>query len=234
MLNNLLISMSLVFTAAFPTARHLTWRGVRSLSSCHRPTLSNPLRPPQLFPNFGGKTNLKFGLITTLLRGGSATPISSSSSSSSSSSCLSSTLVPAQAAPKEIFRLDYTPPKNWVPNVELSFDITENLTTVSSALQVHSNSEDSEGWSDIVLDGDSTSTTLLSVSINKDPPLPPSSYTLSPTHLKIHASALPPSSKSLILHTVVTTIPETNTQLSGLYKSGPMYCTQCEAEGFRR
>ena len=34
--------------------------------------------------------------------------------------------------------------------------------------------------------------------------------------------------------TVVTDIhPETNTALEGLYKSGSMYCTQCEAEGFR-
>lgn len=35
------------------------------------------------------------------------------------------------------------------------------------------------------------------------------------------------------LETDVTIRPQDNTQLSGLYKSG-MYCTQCEAEGFRR
>ena len=37
-----------------------------------------------------------------------------------------------------------------------------------------------------------------------------------------------------ILTTTVEIVPEDNTQLSGLYKSGPMYCTQCEAQGFRR
>jgi aminopeptidase N len=34
--------------------------------------------------------------------------------------------------------------------------------------------------------------------------------------------------------TKVKIVPEENTQLSGLYKSGGMYCTQCEAMGFRR
>ena len=38
----------------------------------------------------------------------------------------------------------------------------------------------------------------------------------------------------MVLTTRVKIIPETNTQLSGLYKSGSMYCTQCEAMGFRR
>lgn len=28
--------------------------------------------------------------------------------------------------------------------------------------------------------------------------------------------------------------PESNTALEGLYKSGKMFCTQCEAEGFRK
>lgn len=32
----------------------------------------------------------------------------------------------------------------------------------------------------------------------------------------------------------VSVKPHLNTQLSGLYKSSGVYCTQCEAEGFRR
>jgi len=40
--------------------------------------------------------------------------------------------------------------------------------------------------------------------------------------------------KEFKLDTEVTIVPEDNTQLSGFYKSGPMYCSQCEAEGFRR
>ena len=38
----------------------------------------------------------------------------------------------------------------------------------------------------------------------------------------------------MVVRTTVEIVPEDNTQLSGLYKSGDMYCTQCEAEGFRR
>jgi len=42
----------------------------------------------------------------------------------------------------------------------------------------------------------------------------------------------PPAGSTLT--SVVEIVPEDNTQLSGLYKSGSMYCTQCEALGFRR
>ena len=36
------------------------------------------------------------------------------------------------------------------------------------------------------------------------------------------------------LHTVVRLKPDDNKELSGLYRSNGIYCTQCEAEGFRR
>ncbi len=39
--------------------------------------------------------------------------------------------------------------------------------------------------------------------------------------------------KRFILKTIVQIYPQKNTELSGLYKSGNLYCTQCEAEGFR-
>ena len=50
-------------------------------------------------------------------------------------------------------------------------------------------------------------------------------------HSPIKSSALKPGA---VLETNVKIVPEDNTQLSGLYKSGPMYCSQCEATGFRR
>jgi aminopeptidase N len=46
------------------------------------------------------------------------------------------------------------------------------------------------------------------------------------------ASAMP--EKQFELTSTVEVMPESNTQLSGLYKSGAVFCTQCEAEGFRR
>lgn len=44
----------------------------------------------------------------------------------------------------------------------------------------------------------------------------------------------PPPPPPFVLETVSTLAPATNLQLSGLYKSSGMFCTQCEAEGFRR
>lgn len=42
------------------------------------------------------------------------------------------------------------------------------------------------------------------------------------------------SSNRYTVGTVVQIAPKANTRLSGLYTSGGMFCTQCEAEGFRR
>src|SRR5919201_101823 len=61
-------------------------------------------------------------------------------------------------------------------------------------------------------------------------PLPAEQYVATPDRLTI---AQPPQRAfRLTIDTVVD--PSANTQLSGLYRSGAIYCTQCEAEGFRR
>eukprot|EP00434_Breviolum_minutum_P045668 symbB.v1.2.040996.t1/scaffold7721.1/size12173/2 len=60
-------------------------------------------------------------------------------------------------------------------------------------------------------------------------------YTLEKEKLIISSDALEAGdSQKLWLETEVEIEPEKNTQLSGLYFSGSMYCTQMEAEGFRR
>jgi aminopeptidase N len=81
----------------------------------------------------------------------------------------------------------------------------------------------------MVLDGDETCVKLMKLSLDGRDLLEGTDYTLAPGKLILKAP--PPGS---VLTTVVEVIPEENTQLSGLYKSGPMYCTQCEAMGFRR
>ena len=45
---------------------------------------------------------------------------------------------------------------------------------------------------------------------------------------------LSPPPARFVLETEVEIHPEKNTALSGLYRSGPLFCTQCEAHGFRR
>ncbi len=79
----------------------------------------------------------------------------------------------------------------------------------------------------LVLDGDDL--TLASLKLD-GAALPPEQYVATPDRLTI---AQPPQRPfRLEIETVVD--PSANTQLSGLYRSGAIYCTQCEAEGFRR
>ena len=56
-------------------------------------------------------------------------------------------------------------------------------------------------------------------------------YAVAPTSLTLHAASIPSGEWELELTTRIR--PQDNTALEGLYKSGGMFCTQCEAEGFR-
>src|SRR5690606_12753875 len=69
---------------------------------------------------------------------------------------------------------------------------------------------------------------LLSIALN-DRPLSPADYQLGAESL-----SLQPDSDAFVIDSTVVIHPETNTALEGLYKSGSMFCTQCEAEGFRK
>jgi hypothetical protein len=142
----------------------------------------------------------------------------------------------AAKKPTEIFRLDYKPLDLIVSKINMDFNIRDGKTIVESELYIEKNPKlledewDPDASHDLVLDGDETSVTLLEVTLdgrvlkedNGD-------YTLDSTKLIIKN---PPSGS--LLKTKVSIVPEDNTQLSGLYQSGPMYCTQCEAMGFRR
>jgi aminopeptidase N len=162
----------------------------------------------------------------------------------------STTTTPAK--PVEIFRSDYQPLEIVVEKINMDFDIRDGATVVRSELFLatnpnrnsdNSNSNDSNSKKDhdLVLDGDETSITLLSVELNGVPLLEGTKhssnsdnsgagyYALEPGKMTVFAP--PPGS---VLTTTVRIVPEDNTQLSGLYKSGSMYCSQCEAMGFRR
>jgi aminopeptidase N len=110
---------------------------------------------------------------------------------------------------------------------------------VKADLQVTTNPASPLLSRDLVLDGDATSVTLHSVSLD-NVPLAPSQYTLSndkliiPSSLFLTNAANAGTKQTFTLSTVASIVPEDNTQLSGFYKSNTMYCSQCEAEGFRR
>ena len=160
----------------------------------------------------------------TLLRGGS--------SSSSSSALFSTTAEETEtSAPVEIFRSDYTELSYKVSNVSMDFDIRDGKTFVTSSLTIVKNTGDG----DLVLDGEADALTLLSITLNNQELVEGTDYTIDGDTLTIPSSLLPSNTDTkAILTTKVEIHPEENTQLSGLYKSGSMYCTQCEAMGFRR
>ncbi|SIQ49475.1 alanyl aminopeptidase. Metallo peptidase. MEROPS family M01 [Rhizobium sp. RU33A] len=122
---------------------------------------------------------------------------------------------------------DYRPTDFVLERVDLTFELDPTETKVEARLIFHRR-EGVDAAAPLVLDGnDLTMTSLLFDQIEMDP----SRYTATPESLTIRD--LPESTPFEI--TVVTMInPEANTQLMGLYRSNGIYCTQCEAEGFRR
>ncbi|MDP8568541.1 aminopeptidase N [Methylophilus aquaticus] len=125
-------------------------------------------------------------------------------------------------APKTIYLKDYTPAPYLAQQVNLSFNLLPGKTIVTSIVRYVKNPA---GVSDdLVLDGEEQS--IVSVAIDG---LPFTGYTLADGQMTI---ANPGKEFSL---TIVSEInPEANTALEGLYQSQGTYCTQCEAEGFRR
>lgn len=129
-------------------------------------------------------------------------------------------------APKVIRLNEYAPPDYRVETVELRFELDDTATVVSSWLQVRADYDRNEGVRPLWLDGEGLE--LLALSIDDRTPEAPE-YAVEESGLRIHE---PPEAFTL---GVVTRIdPSANTALEGLYLSGGNFCTQCEAEGFRR
>jgi aminopeptidase N len=121
---------------------------------------------------------------------------------------------------------DYRPPDWLVETVELDVSLDPAATRVRATLMLARNG-DGAAPAPLVLDGDDLTLTGLKLDGQA---LPPEQYVATPDRLTI---AQPPQRPfRLEIETVVD--PSANTQLSGLYRSGAIYCTQCEAEGFRR
>jgi aminopeptidase N len=121
---------------------------------------------------------------------------------------------------------DYRPPDWLVDTVHLDISLHPTATRVRAALALKPNAAVAAPAS-VVLDGDGLN--LVSIAID-GVPLAPEHYVATPNSLTI--SQAPPRPFRLDIETLVN--PSANTQLSGLYRSSGTYCTQCEAEGFRR
>ncbi|NAN50657.1 aminopeptidase N [Pseudomonas protegens] len=128
--------------------------------------------------------------------------------------------------PKMIYLKDYQAPEYLIDETHLTFELFEDHSLVHAQLVMRRNPARGAGLPPLVLDGQQLE--LLSVSLS-DQALSASDYQLDDSHLTLH-----PTSASFTLDTSVRIHPESNTALEGLYKSSGMFCTQCEAEGFRK
>ena len=128
--------------------------------------------------------------------------------------------------PQVIYLKDYQAPEYLIDETHLTFELFEDHTLVHAQLIMRRNPARGAGLPPLVLDGQQLE--LLSVALD-DQPLTAADYQLGDSHL-----TLQPTAERFTLDTSVRIHPESNTALEGLYKSGGMFCTQCEAEGFRK
>ena len=124
--------------------------------------------------------------------------------------------------PRTIRLADYAPPAFLVERVELEFDLAPETTIVTASLAIHRNG----GEGPLRLDGEDLD--LKSVRLD-GVELAEADYDVDREGMIVHAVP-----DSFILRTVVAIDPQSNTRLEGLYRSNGTWCTQCEAEGFRR
>ncbi|MDT0594219.1 aminopeptidase N [Glaciecola petra] len=121
-------------------------------------------------------------------------------------------------------RIDYKAPTHLVPNIHLTFELDPNETRVKNVMQIRrvDNSVDF-----LVLDGEGLQ--LTDIMIDSVP------LTLDVDFWKDEHGLRIQCNKDEFTLTISNTIsPINNTSLEGLYFSNGAYCTQCEAEGFRK
>jgi aminopeptidase N len=110
-----------------------------------------------------------------------------------------------------------------ITTVDLTFELADTTTIVTNVMAIK---RENKAAKQLILDGEQLK--LLSLQINQQA-LPESCYQKDARQLTIKVK------EDEFLLTIVTEIdPLNNTSLEGLFKSGGAFCTQCEAEGFRR
>ncbi|MCG9734106.1 aminopeptidase N [Pseudoalteromonas shioyasakiensis] len=127
----------------------------------------------------------------------------------------------ATSKPQAQYLKDYQAPQFSIQHIDLRFELAPLKTSVQSTMTIN---RTDESTADLALDG--VDLTLISLMVDDKAY---DDYTLEDEKLIIHN--LP---ESFILKIENHIDPQTNTSLEGLYLSGGAYCTQCEAEGFRK
>ncbi len=130
-------------------------------------------------------------------------------------------------APRTIRLKDYTPPAYLIETVQLDIALHSQNTRVRSKLRLKPNPLANGARGSLVLDGSTFELESLSLNGRK---LKADSYSIADDTLRLHN----PPVGAFELEAVTRINPSVNKALQGLYQSKGVYCTQCEAEGFRR
>lgn len=125
-------------------------------------------------------------------------------------------------SPEAKYRLNYQAPGFKIHTTELNFHLDDNHTEVVNRMDIERLSDE------LALQLDGENLQLVGVAINGKT-LAESEFSISDKHLIIHEV---PERFELLVETLID--PAGNTSLEGLYKSAGTFCTQCEAEGFRK
>ena len=132
----------------------------------------------------------------------------------------------AASTPRTIYLKDYQLPDYLIDTVELRFELEPAETRVSSRLTVRFHPDVHKDNRQLVLNGQELA--LIEIRIDGNL-LSDADYTLDDDTL-----ILENIDDGALLEIETQIAPNQNTTLEGLYVSSGMFCTQCEAEGFRR
>ena len=127
--------------------------------------------------------------------------------------------------PKTTYLRDYTPPAYRIATVDLRFELEEDGATVHARLRIV-RADATPAGTPLVLDGQQLE--LLSLALD-GVSLPVDRYRVDADRLTLLD---PPEAFDLAAITRIR--PRDNAALEGLYQSSGNFCTQCEAEGFRK
>ena len=127
---------------------------------------------------------------------------------------------------KIINRKDYSVPPFLIKEVDLLFKLEEEHCVVTATSTFVRNPDSSSTSTKLFLDGEELE--LLEIRIDQEA-LSAESYTIGSKGLTLK---LVP--ESFVLTIVTRIYPDKNTALEGLYRSSGNFCTQCEAQGFRK
>ncbi len=125
-----------------------------------------------------------------------------------------------------IYRKDYKVPVFLISELSLDFHLGEKDCVVKARSVFHRNKQSADNSRDVFLNGESLE--LLSVSVDGKE-LPSNQYSLDEKSM-----VLLQMPDEFVLEVTTRIYPDKNSALEGLYRSSGNFCTQCEAEGFRK